>query len=46
LGLAHGLLLAVVQVAEVEAPEQEFLFGDFFPEALEGVAEFFGDGQA
>jgi len=45
LGFLHRLFLLGVEVAEVGAPDQEFLFGHFFEQAAERVAKFFGDTQ-
>jgi hypothetical protein len=46
LGFAQRFLLLLVQVAEVQRPQQEFFFGDFVPEAGEGVTQLFGDTEA
>ena len=46
LGVSQCFVLLVVEVAEVQAPEDYFLFAGFVPEFGEGVAQFFGDTQA
>ena len=41
-GFFYCLLLFFIEVAEVEAPEEDFFFCGFVPEFGEGVAQFFG----
>jgi len=42
LSFLHRLLLLLVQVAEVQTPDNDLLFRDFVPEPVERVAQFLG----